>query len=191
MEQFRFDGAAAERSLTDPDGALWPVNAYSDADELDSLIQAALDSGAIARPNRRARLYIYPLSLSEPDPVLVYDPGHGRAFLGHALKLLDREDESPVDFTLRLLEELVVDANALAVPAERGERLECGNCGAALRREEAMVALADAEALDRLATQLNAPGCWNGGDVCELAAELLRRTGRRIEDEPYPETGSD
>ena len=54
-----------------------------------------------------------------------------------------------------------------------------------------MVALADAEALDRLAAQLNAPGCWNGGDVCELAAELLRRTGRRIEDEPYPETGSD
>ena len=120
MEQFRFDGATAERSLTDPDGALWPVNAYSDADELDSLIQAALDSGSIARPDRRARLYIYPLSLSEPDPVLVYDPGHGRAFLGHALKLLDREDESPVDFTLRLLEELVVDANALAVPAERG-----------------------------------------------------------------------
>ena len=95
QQPFSFDRASAERSLTDPDGALWPVNAYSDADELDSLVQAALDSGAIARPNRRARLYIYPLSLCEPDPVLVYDPGHGRAFLGHALKLRDREDESP------------------------------------------------------------------------------------------------
>ena len=95
QQPFTFDRASAERSLADPDGALWPVNAYSDADELDSLVQAALDSGALARPNRRAHLYIYPLSLSEPDPVLVYDPGHGRAFLGHALKLLDREGESP------------------------------------------------------------------------------------------------
>jgi hypothetical protein len=114
MQPFRLDRAKAERSLTDPDGALWPVNAYSDADELDSLIQAALDSAALARPNRRARLYIYPLSLSEPDPVLVYDPGHGRAFLGHALKLRDREGESPIDFTLRLLKEVIGDANALA-----------------------------------------------------------------------------
>ena len=114
MKHFRFDRDKAERSLTDPDGALWPVNAYSDADELDSLVQAALDSAALARPNRRARLYIYPLSLSEPDPVLVCDPGHGRAFLGHALKLLDREGESPIDFTLRFLEDLVAEAGDLA-----------------------------------------------------------------------------
>lgn len=114
MQPFSFDRASAERSLTDPDGALWPVNAYSDADELDSLVQAALDSGAIARPHRRARLYVYPLSLSEPDPVLVFDPGHGRAFLGHALKLRDREDESPIDFTLRFLEDLVAEAGDVA-----------------------------------------------------------------------------
>jgi hypothetical protein len=44
--------------------------------------------------------------------------------------------------------------------------------------------ISDADALDRLAAELNEPGCWNGGDVCELAAELLRRTGRRVEDEP-------
>ena len=116
QQPFSFDRAKAERSLTDPDGALWPVNAYSDADELNGLLGAAIDAGAIARPNRRARLYIYPLSLSEPDPVLVYDPGHGRAFLGHALKLRDREGESPIDFTLRLLEEATADANALAAP---------------------------------------------------------------------------
>ena len=114
MEQFRLDRAEAARSIRDPDGALWPVNAYSDADELDSLVQAALDSGAIARPNRRARLYIYPLSLCEPDPVLVYDPGHGRAFLGHALKLRDREGESPIDFTLRLLADVSAEAAGLA-----------------------------------------------------------------------------
>ncbi len=87
VQSFGFDRNKAAKSIEDPDGALWPVNAYSDADELDSLIQAALDSAVIAQPNRRAHLYIYPLSLSEPDPVLVYDPGHGRALLGHALKL--------------------------------------------------------------------------------------------------------
>ena len=42
--------------------------------------------------------------------MLVYDPGHGRAFLGHALKLLDREGESPVGFTLRLLEDVSAEA---------------------------------------------------------------------------------
>lgn len=114
MQPFTVNRSDARRSLLDPDGALWPVNAYSDADELDSLVQVAIESGAISRQDRRARLYIYPLSLSEPDPVLVYDPGHGRAFLGHALKLLDREDESPVEFTLRLLEDLTAEASVLA-----------------------------------------------------------------------------
>lgn len=120
MQPFSFDRSTAERSLADPDGALWPVNAYSDADELDSLVQAALDSGAIAATERRARLYIYPLSLSEPDPVLVYDPGFGRAFLGHALKLREREGESPVGFTLRLLEDVTAEADALARGVARG-----------------------------------------------------------------------
>lgn len=44
--------------------------------------------------------------------------------------------------------------------------------------------LADAEALDILAGELNKPGQWNGGDICELAAQLVSRTGRVIEDEP-------
>ena len=44
--------------------------------------------------------------------------------------------------------------------------------------------LTDAEALDALAAELNEPGDWNGADVCELAADLLLRTGRRVLDEP-------
>jgi len=47
--------------------------------------------------------------------------------------------------------------------------------------------LSDAEALDRLAGELNGPGDWSGADVCELAADLLRCTGRRVEDEPDDE----
>src|SRR5665811_2598425 len=119
MPPFAFDRAKAERSIRDPDAALWPVNAYSDADELNGLVQAAIESEAITRPNKRAHLYIYPRSLSEPDPVLVYDPGHGRAFLGFSLKLREREGESPVEFTLRLLEEITVEANGLAEAASR------------------------------------------------------------------------
>ena len=44
--------------------------------------------------------------------------------------------------------------------------------------------LADREALDMIAAKLNEPGQWNGGDVCELAAQAVSRTGRLIEDEP-------
>lgn len=175
MQPFSFDRAEAERSIRGPDGALWPVNAYTDADELDSLVQAALDSGAIARASR-ARLYVYPLSLSEPDPILVYDPGHGSALLGHSLKLCEREGESPVELTLRLLEDLAAEGNALAshgspsppapspasaadmslrcpdcgsedaAPIDRDRRLECGNCGAAFAYEQALVTLAETEA---------------------------------------------
>lgn len=114
MPPFAFDRAKAERSIRDPDGALWPVNVYSDADELNGLVQAAIESEAITRPTKRAYLYIYPLSLSEPDPVLVYDPGHGRAFLGFSLKLRERDGESPVEFTLRLLGEMTAEGNTLA-----------------------------------------------------------------------------
>lgn len=175
MPPFAIDRAKAERLIVDPDCALWPVNLYSDADELNGLVQAAIESEAITRPTKRAYLYIYPLSLSEPDPVLVYDPGHGRAFLGFSLKLHERDGESPVEFTLRLLEDLTAEANGLvgsacadcpatvqgdaeemnllcprccseeAALAERGTRLECGNCGSTFTREEALVALAEVE----------------------------------------------
>lgn len=176
MHPFKLDRAKAERSIRDPDGPLWSVNAYTDTDELDSLVQAAIDSGAIARSDTRARPYVYPLSLSEPDPVLVYDPGHGRAYLGHSLKLREREGEGPVEFTLRLLEDVAAEANALASDrppspnagetasaagmslrcpdcvsedaalVDRGTELECGNCGAVFAREQALITVADAEA---------------------------------------------
>jgi hypothetical protein len=77
-------------------------------------------------------------------------------------------------------------------------RLACSACGTELEGiewdaerplhvPEGRSPLDDAKALDALAEKLNEPGCWNGGDVCELAADLLRCTGRHIEDEPYPE----
>jgi hypothetical protein len=114
MQSFSFDRAGAARSITDPDGAIWPVNAYSDADELNTLLEAALVSGLIARHRRRGHIYVYPLSIAEPEPLLAVDPGHGPTLLGHALKLAERDGESPVEFTLRLLEEATDEANRLA-----------------------------------------------------------------------------
>jgi hypothetical protein len=76
--------------------------------------------------------------------------------------------------------------------------LICMDCGAELDSVEwseerpqhvpdGRLPLSDAGALDALAAELNEPGDWNGADVCELAADLLRCTGRPIEDEPDDE----
>jgi ferredoxin len=89
---------------------------------------------------------------------------------------------------------LVLDGPAVLQPLD-DVCLVCAQCAAELpgaawsaerplevpRGEEP---LTDAEALDALAAELNEPGDWNGADVCELAADLLRRTGRRVLDEP-------
>ncbi|MFD3407016.1 hypothetical protein ACFWUU_40410 [Kribbella sp. NPDC058693] len=40
--------------------------------------------------------------------------------------------------------------------------------------------MTDAQALDAIAEFLNQPGSWNGGDVCEVVAETLTATGRRV-----------
>lgn len=41
--------------------------------------------------------------------------------------------------------------------------------------------MTDREALDALALFMARPGQWNGGDVCEVAAEVIGATGR-----PHP-----
>lgn len=176
MHPFRFDRDKAERSIHDPDGALWPVNAYSDADELNGLVDDALTGGVIVRRSSSSFFAIYPMSLSEPDPQVAVNLGPGPALLGHPMKLRDEEGESPVEFTLRLLEELVDEANGLAAAVENHSRtaaqeaegeltllcprccsedvapnkgetsLECSNCGAPFARDEALVSVADAEA---------------------------------------------
>jgi hypothetical protein len=159
MQLFRFDRARARECIEDPDGAIWPVNAYSDADELNGLVNAALDAGAVARDVSRARIYVYPMSLSEPDPVLAVDRGEGPTLLGHSLKLREREGESPVDFTLRLLTDVVEEANALAASRHP-----------------------DSVRLDQITEHMNRPGPWSGTEVCEVVALELRQSGRELLD---------
>lgn len=92
---------------------------------------------------------------------------------------------------------LVLDGPAVPQPLD-DVYLVCTQCAAELpgaewsaerpsRIPQGEQLLTDADALDALAEKLNEPGEWNGGDICELAADLLRRTGRRISAEPDEE----
>jgi hypothetical protein len=110
---FHFDAARARRAIVDPDGAIWPVNSFTDADELNGLFEAAVQSGIIASHDPSGYIHIYPLSISEPEAVLAVSWSNGPSLLGYSLKLRERDGENPLEFTLRLLEEIVGEANAL------------------------------------------------------------------------------
>ena len=122
MALFQLDCDRVRRSIADPDGHIWPVGSHSDADELNAFFEAAIEGRVIGCECPSAGIHIYPLSISEPDPVLAVDPGPGPSLLGYSLELREREGESPVEFTLRLLEEVTVEANALATAADKGTR---------------------------------------------------------------------
>lgn len=153
---FHLDCDRAAASLRDPDGDLWPVNAYSDADELNLLMEASQNADILAAEVLGARIYVYPMSISEPEPLLVVSLGRGPTLLGHELKLRERDGEDPVAFTLRLLEETTVAANALAA----------GRCAMATASIAAM----------------NRPGPWSATDVCALVARELDASARRLLD---------
>jgi hypothetical protein len=156
---FRFDRARAAADLIDPNGALWPVNAYSDADELNLLAEAAQSAGILTAERSGARLYVYPLSISEPEPLLAMSAEEGPILLGQSVRLSKDQDEDPIDFTLRFLADLTAEANLL-VAAHR----------------------ADSDCLDRIAACMNRPGPWNGADVCEVVARELSASGRELLD---------
>lgn len=157
-EIFRFDRDRAAADLNGPEDTLWPVNAYSDADELNQLLEAAQAADLlISRPH--GRLFVYPLSICEPDPLLAASLANGPTLLGHELKFRERDGEDPIAFTLRFLDDLVAEANGLL-----GQLSYDSTC------------------LDRIAEFLNRPGQWNGGDVCQFVATELQRSGREILD---------
>ena len=89
---------------------------------------------------------------------------------------------------------LILDGSAVPQPLD-DVYLVCAECAAELAGAEWSAErprqvprgeqpLTDADALDALAEKLSESGDWNGGDVCELAAELLLRTGRCLSDRP-------
>lgn len=119
-ERFGFGRERARVELERGEGEIRVVNAYSDADEYNGLLDAALGAGIITRRRSGSYIYIYPMSLSEPDPMVAVDVGPGPTLLGFASTPGEREGETPVDFTLRFLEEVVNEANALLARSPAG-----------------------------------------------------------------------
>lgn len=158
---FTFDPKLAETELRRLVGAISVANPYSDADELHQLLDGAQVVGIVSASRARAKIYVYPLSISEPDPILAVDPGIGPTLLGSELKLRQEKGEDPIAFTVRFLEETVEEANGLAAErfAEDGVRL------------------------DRIATYMNEHRPWRGADVCDFVERELRESGRRLLEE--------
>jgi hypothetical protein len=163
MDLFHFDLTKARAAIEDPDGAIWPVNSYSDADELHSLVEATIDSDLIRCPLLDATLYVYPLSVSEPDPLLAVDHGSGPTLLGHQLRLRERDGESPPEYTLRLLEEVTEEANALCSRFATGPLPHAGSLEEGLRD---------------IASELPTEEEWrSAADFMEYACGVLDRLG--------------
>ncbi len=154
---FTFQPKLAASELRRRDGAIWPITPYSDPDELHRLIEGAQAKQLVGSGRPRAAIYVYPLSVGEPDPLLAVDPGIGPTLLGFDLKLRQGEDEDPISFTVRFLEEAVEEANGLA--ARLG---------------------ADSASLDRIAAFMNECRPWSRDDVCALVERELHESGRAI-----------
>ena len=150
---------AAERAAAELEGlggALAPVNPYSDADELNGLLDDALATGIIAvtmpgpAESSSARLYVYPMSLSDPSRPSRSTPAAARP------------------------------ARPAAAPARgggRGPRLRHppppgrgGRGGEPPRRPGQRRGRLPGS--HRLLPQ--PPGPWNGGDVCEYVTREPR-----------------
>ena len=159
VDLFAFDPELAAAQLRDPDGAIAAASPYSDADELNLLVEDAQGAKVIVAAHEFARLFVYPLSLSEPEPLLALSTDAGPTLLGGSVDLRQGDEEDPIAFTVRLLAGIVEEANGLA--AERP---------------------ADSQRLDRIAAYLNEHRPWSGGDVCEFLARELQASGRRLLD---------
>jgi hypothetical protein len=159
QQLFTFNPTLAAVELRRLGGAIATASPHSDADELNALLDGARAAAIISAERERTRLYVYPLSVGEPEPLLAVDPGAGPTLLGYSVKLPQHEGEDPISFTVRVLEELTEEANGLAA-------------GRA----------ADSARLDRIAAYMNQPGQCSGGDVCEFVATELRESGRVLLD---------
>jgi hypothetical protein len=154
---FELDAGRARAELSDPDGAIEVIDGFSDADELHYLIDAAQAKGIVRGPGGLVAIAVYPASLVAPDPVLGVFPGRGPTLLGPELKLEQGAEEDPLDFTIRILERMVEEADGLA-------------SGRA----------ADSRRLDRIAAFMNRRR--DGGDVYEFVATEIVASGRRLLD---------
>lgn len=112
-ERFTFDRRKAVEDLETLANSISVVSPYSDADEYHGLIDAAIANDVITRRHPNSYILIYPMSLSQPDPIVAVDVAGRPTLLGLTSTPTEREGETPVEFTLRFLEEVVEEANGL------------------------------------------------------------------------------
>jgi hypothetical protein len=156
-ETFEFLAGPARIELRRPGGAIAVVDPYVGADELHRLLDAAQAEGVVRARPEGARIVVHPYSVAEPDPLVAVRLDRGPMLTGPEPDFRPDEDEDPVAYTVRLLGDVVVRANALVA-------------GRA----------ADSGRLDRIADFLNANRPWSAGDVCRLVASEIVASGRRL-----------
>ena len=179
---FKLNEEKLLEAFRDPDDESWvkPFDPYKvDADELNRVVDSAIEVGVIEREDSSTMIAIYPLSISEPEPLLCVNPGKGGPLLLGGPVDFGFEGEEPFKASTEVLRQLVSDANTLYGESEQAHRAEHVPYGS----EQ----LTDRQALDRLAEVVNGwsqqgDGSWNGGDLVEVVAELLARSGRELLD---------
>jgi hypothetical protein len=86
-----------------------------DADDLHQIVDDCLQLDIIEKADPRARIAVYPLAISEPQPLISVNPGSGPMLLGgEALRhVKDEAMSTPEDRSVIALRALVDDANTL------------------------------------------------------------------------------
>lgn len=127
----------------DPASLGWvaPLDPISiDADELHRLLDDCLNRGIIEKNDPQAGIAVYPLAISDPEPLLAVDPGHGPTFLGGEAIHNVSEDAAATleDLSVIALRALVDDANALHEDSEvaKSRSKDPGSRGASPLEEE-------------------------------------------------------
>jgi hypothetical protein len=117
---------AASKEGNEPEGYGWvsPFDPLSiDADELHRIVDNCLERGIIDKADERAMMAIYPLSLSEPEPLLSVNPGEGPLLLGGSVVFnVGDERGDQVEESIAVLSAMVEAANALYAESEAAKR---------------------------------------------------------------------
>jgi hypothetical protein len=103
----------AQIELRACDGSLRVLGPFSDAEELNQILEVAASLRVIEVRRRGAALHAYLFPGDEPHPVLGIDPGVGPELVGPELALAPEDGEDPISYTVRWLGRMVDTANDL------------------------------------------------------------------------------
>jgi hypothetical protein len=93
------------------------------ADEIHQIVEDCLSEGIIERPSCRASLAIYPLSLSDPEPILAVGLGlGGPLLLGGSVEFGVGDASGELDAAVAVLNNVVDQANRILAEAGHAYR---------------------------------------------------------------------